>query len=220
MNRNPRPTSLHLPAAFFLFLLLLGSSCSPLYVPNAVNAPMLTDEKQLNLALSTGTSTLDFMASGSPMKHLGLLANFSFAPEEANAVNRHIFGEGGAGYYFATEDLILDVYGGVGLGSTISGGDQGQYLRFFVQPGITAHAEMADFAFTPRISFVSMNQLGVGTYPLVPFFEPSFTVRLGYRNVKCFSQFGLSIPYAAPDYNVNWVMWNFGVNFNIGTIWE
>ena len=163
-------TFLYLTAALFAC-----SSCSRYYYrPNAVNTPLLTDAGQahLNIAGSIGSTTDDFeddgtsylfdlQASVSPIKHLGIIANYStykYTPDNPDAINGNVDGkahllEFGVGGYYAKGNkfkMVVDCYAGYGGGQIRSDVDM-RINRFFIQPGIWVRAPFFDAAFNLRL---------------------------------------------------------------------
>ena len=115
-----------------------------------------------------------------------------------------------------------------------------QFHKFFVQPSFGLSHKVVEAAFTPRFSIVKFyNQtMGVKAFEndtqrrdnflrlgdnAVPFFEPAFTVRVGYRYVKFHAQLMFSVPmndetYSGYDVNDYFqpVSFQTGVSLNFG----
>lgn len=229
------------------------TSCTRYYYkPNGVNTPLFTDGGQAHIGLggSTGdgdgagtTNFFDVQASVSPIRHLGIIGNYStyaFNPDNPDPVSGNVQAraqliEGGVGGYYALGQkkvkMVVDLYGGVGTGSIRSDVNL-DVTRLFLQPGIGMHSPWVDAAFNMRFSRVMYNNLndnGRGQNYLVnkqlidqyngnrridqggySFFEPTITVRAGYKFAK--AQFQMVLSHA-----VNNVPWHYnGSRFTAG----
>lgn len=115
-----------------------------------------------------------------------------------------------------------------------------QFHKFFVQPSFGLSHKVVEAAFTPRFSLVKFygQTMGVKAFEndtqrrdnflrlgdnAVPFFEPAFTVRVGYRYVKFHAQLMFSVPmndetYSGYDVNDYFqpVSFQTGVSLNFG----
>ncbi|MBC7903019.1 MAG: hypothetical protein H7Y27_06335 [Gemmatimonadaceae bacterium] len=157
-------------------ILISFSSCHRYYYkPNAVNTPLFTEGGQahLNLAGSFGgesdgtdysgnTYFFDVQGSVSPIKHLGIIANYSTwayradNPEPVGGnvdADAHLLEVGVGGYYAAGKGkfkLITDIYGGFGAGQLKSDVNM-RINRFFLQPGIGIRSPWFDAAFNLRM---------------------------------------------------------------------
>ncbi len=195
---------------FFLILVLyiVLQSCAPAYVPNTMNTPLFENKNEFKATINGGFNGGDAQFAYTPINHLGIMLNGSFMNNnDSNSYHRHTFGEFGVGYYNAFGIGRFEVYGGYGLGSVDSyfknelfnSKAQATYHRIFIQPSIGISSDFADFSFTPRFVLVNMHLNsttleGFNTGRLDPFFEPAITARFGYKYVKFFMQFGLSVP--------------------------
>ncbi len=208
---------------YFVVALLFLSSCSRYYYkPNAINTPMFTDGMQGHLvaAGSIGgdgddgdrTTFADLQASFSPIKHLGIIGNYStynYSPVSSTATpaRAHIL-EGGIGGYIPVGErkvkMVAELYTGIGTGKLRSDVDM-DVNRYFIQPGIGMRSPWVDAAFNLRWAFVNFSNLddnGRGNTYLVEqqlvdmygnrridkgsytFVEPGLTVRGGYKFIK------------------------------------
>lgn len=139
----------------------------------------------------------------------------------------------GVGGYMAVGErkakLVMDFYGGYGRGNINSDVDM-DVNRIFLQPGIGMHSPWVDVSFNPRFSYVSytnfndngrsvqyLQNQGLIDYQgrridsrTYTFFEPTITVRTGYKFAKV--QFQAAFANA-----VSPVPWNYnGARFTIG----
>lgn len=159
-------------------MLVLGSSCNRYYYkPNAVNAPMFTDGGQFHVAGAGMTSHFednndggnsyffDIQAAYSPIKHLGIIGNYStyaYRPDNVDVAAGHVdadahLAEAGIGTYIVggkgKAKMIADIYAGGGGGSIRSDVDM-NVRRLFIQPGIAMRHPAVDVGFNLRITNV------------------------------------------------------------------
>lgn len=216
-----------------LGLIIILNSCAPAYVPNVVNAPMLHNGGEINANVGIGTNGLDPQIAFGLSDHIGLMVNGSISYPNNDSSHIHRFVEVGTGFYGGSNDVIFEIYGGYGVGyveSTFQGGivfenkyTDANYQRIFIQPGVGTTTKIIDFSFNPRLVFVEMDIKDPdftisSSYDL--FIEPTFTIRLGFRNVKFYSQMGFSIPLDEENlhYDIRWFMFSTGLSLNFGRI--
>lgn len=203
-------------------------SCAPVYVPNAINTPLLTQQHDASLQGSFGFNGYDAQAAYSPLKGLGIMANAGFY--DSNTFT-HTFFEGGAGYYGSFENTgRYEVYGGFGNGNTVLNNNiladriTGNYNRIFIQPSIGAKTNVFEGSFTPRLVYVNFYDLKLDNYTNTPlssvYIEPVVTAKVGYKFAKFFIQFGLSLHtenalsiYSSP------FLFNMGLNLSFSKLY-
>lgn len=213
---------------FVIYALLLSFSCAPVYVPNAIHTPLLTQQHDASLQGSFGFNGYDVQAAYSPVKGLGIMANAGFYDETRFS---HTFFEGGVGYYGAFENTgRYEIYGGYGNGSTdLFKTDNsirvtGHYNRIFLQPSIGAKTNVFEASFAPRFVYVNFYDLNIDNtiYNNVNsiYIEPVVTARVGYKYAKFFVQFGLSLHsdnllslYSSP------FIFNMGLNLSFSKLY-
>lgn len=125
-------TIIHVLRLFFIFLILLSSSCKiPYYRSDSYHAPSLYKKMQLNSEFSFGTNQ-SIKASFSPVSNLGIMAHYQYnqgklSDSESGAFNqRNQHSNGfGIGFYIPASDstkgkgvVVFDGY--VGLHKGIS----------------------------------------------------------------------------------------------------
>ncbi len=107
----------------FVLLSFVISSCSSVYMPNVPNSPMLSAKNEVhasghfslrgNISVNTAYAVSD---------HIGVLFNAAFINQSKTKKDfRQDLVEGGAGYFttFGVKNSrILEIYGGLGKGST------------------------------------------------------------------------------------------------------
>lgn len=223
----------------YMLLALLGfiTSCSPEYIPNMVNSPMLSNQGEFQATIATGTSNFDAQTAFAITDNIGIMVNGSYGNETNDSTDdfhKHLFFEGGLGYY----DKIgakgrYEIYGGFGTGKAEGFYDgatfdsritDATFNRFFVQPGIGISTGIYDGSFSPRFALVQMDPNGAdfrtGKYNL--FFEPVFTSKIGFKYVKFVFQFGFSVPFGDENLNFDYqpFIMNVGLNLNLGRIYD
>jgi len=201
---------------------ILLASCTPVYIPNAVNVPLLGGKGEANIQASLGTSMADIQAAVAVTDHFALMANGSFGSEEDGD---HLFLEGGAGYFKNMGKAgRYEMFAGYGWGRTestiegsLGGYAKGNYNRFFIQPSIGAATENFDGAFSLRLAYVDFfnTESFAGTDTL--FIEPVLTGKVGFKFVKLVLQVGISVPFRK-EVNIDYqpLIFNLGLNFNLG----
>lgn len=243
-------------------ILIVGSSCNRYYYkPNGVNAPLFTDAGQahLNVAGSIGGGNnidndieysgtryaFDLQGSVSPIKHLGIIANYSTTkyiadnPDFAsgNVDSKSHFLEFGAGGYYAKGKkfkMVLDCYAGYGYGK-ITGDIDIRMNRIFLQPGIGLRSPAFDAAFNLRLVNVKYHHLDTkgrdNDYLLQQnlinsggrridntnygFVEPSFTVRTGYKFLKVQLQMVIAEEMTSVQWHYSPYRYTVGLYFSL-----
>ena len=218
---------------FFLGLVTLCTSCSPEYIPNMVNSPMLSNQGEFQATVATGTSNFDAQTAFAVTDNIGIMANGSFGNETNDTTDdyhKHFFIEGGVGYYDKIGDKgRYEIYGGYGIGKVDgffenanfdSRRTDANYNRFFIQPGIGVSTGIYDGSFSPRFVLIQMNPEGPGfdTGNYNVFVEPVFTSKIGFKYVKFVYQIGFSVPLGEQNLNFNHqtLIMNVGLNINFG----
>lgn len=159
--------------------------CSPLYFPNTVHTPMLSEEGDGNISGHLGTSGINLQAAYAINDRIGLMSNTNLIGSNEDT-DAQIFTEFGVGHYKKIGGKgLFELYGGLGVGT--------EYYRFFAQPSIGFHSKNADIAFTSRlVSLHLYDDLEDGNQAF--YIEPAITTKLGVKNVKLIGQLGFSLP--------------------------
>jgi len=230
---------------FFLAVVISGSlvfqSCSPVYIPNTVNAPLLSNKGEVQASVNIGISGIDPQLAVAVTENIGLMLNASFYDmnntDPDGYKNGRLFIEGGIGYYKPFySDIRFETFGGFGVGeingyfenNVFSGHGASQYRRVFIQPDIGFCTDVFDISLAGRLCFVnivltsdSLRQFSRNTFD--PFFEPTITVKVGYKYVKFVTQFGVSFPLRSATYHYDQVYYNYvpiifsvGLQLNLG----
>ncbi len=199
---------------YLLFLIVLCTwmaSCSPSYLPNNLNMPLLytTTDKPNDLYLSASLSG-EIQAAYAVADHIGVMANVLALP---GGEDRYFLGEAGIGTFTTINDNFhLEIFGGGGYGSGNATGtrtlfnttteqtEQGKYWRYFVQPDVGVHTKPFELALGTRFSYVdyfefSQDGMAPVDLPGTWLIEPSVALRFGFggrgffKNKKLFIQF-------------------------------
>lgn len=231
----------------FLVIILLISSCSPVYVPNARNAPLFTKagEFQGSFQFLNG---LDVQGAVSVTNHIGLMGNFSYENRDSTSSNNfydedsyhyHRFFEGGIGYYESVGKWTFELFGGYGRGTGAGEGNfqwistdgyraKGKFDRYFIQPAFGLNKKTVHVAFVPRITLVDFKDFtdrnGIKHKDNIDptfFFEPGVVGKINLLQNRFFFTFqaGVSIP-AGFDvyYDYRPFQLTTGLGFRLGNI--
>jgi hypothetical protein len=149
--------------------------------------------------------------------------------------------EGSVGYYRKlSENFVFDVYGGIGNfnGFTADAGLEGvdfNYNRFFIQPSFGVNSQYVDIILSLRLSNLNYasvqygvgqtraqdlaaNYFGDSPFPLPGddfyFIEPTFTMRVGVRQVKLEVQTGFAFNYSSRPLDYDPFHFGVGLVYN------
>lgn len=199
-----------LPLGSFLLALFSMSGCVSTYMPNVPNTPMFTGKGELSVGGHiTPKGNITFNTAYAVSDHFAVLLNGSMLNSERRKRDfRHNLLEAGGGYFttFGPQgDRIIEVYGGIGGGSsdrTENNEDkegvmtydryEANFSKYFVQVNFSSkrkksvHLLNRDFPLNYgtalRASYINMNKYLVNGKPGEEedniFFEPIFYTRL------------------------------------------
>lgn len=167
-----------------LAIVLLWTSCGPtIYVPNTINAPLLTEQHDFRASVGTVAyapeSSVDFMGAYAATDHLAFTGSAFFMSgtvrESRPRTNRLLEGAMGVYNTFGPDkngqDLgRLELFAGFGRGKGEDAGYHtrffvnqdrvtGRYNRFYLQPAIGLRTKIFDASFATRISRVNFSQM-------------------------------------------------------------
>lgn len=197
-----------------LFIALASTSCAPVYVPNARNAPLFRGAGEFQGSVHFGQG-MDAQMAVAITEHVGVMTNYNWVNRTGTSNEsdylKHNFFEGGIGYYENTGSICYEVFAGYGKGKGTSYGDYdffgpttvlstGKYNRFFIQPSLGSNHKVFNWIFSTRFSVVDFTEFeSDGQQPFndtdpVIFIEPAFTGRINFGSTKMYAQFqtGLS----------------------------
>lgn len=224
---------------------LVLSSCAPVYVPNARNAPLFTKAGEFQGSIQFGNG-IDAQGAIAVTNHIGVMGNFSYAdnkspdPDDIDDYHRHKFFEGGIGYFENEGKWCYEIFAGYGKGEGSSydtydffdtnNGDPiratGKFERFFIQPAFGLNKKVMHVAFVPRIALVDFNEFNSddAIAPYIAdddpklFIEPAVIGRVNLMNNHMFFTFqgGFSIPVTKTYYEYRPFYVSTGIGFRIG----
>jgi len=223
----------------------LFTSCNTtLYVPNAVNAPLLKEKNEIKASIGFN----NFQAAYGITQNVGVIANAYWDDFKADVTtngvttktnNKGNLYEIGLGYFKPlSQNVVFETYVGGGLGKIdFSNGQQEQYYdvdatKFFIQPAVGYVSKMFDLAFTPRFSAVKYNHLNVSGYTQAEldqeylnkkdvegktwmFLEPAITARVGFKYVKLQAQVGFASKLTSGDLKYESRFSSLGISVNL-----
>jgi hypothetical protein len=230
--------SIKLKYTILFFSCLLGfSSCRTVYAPNAVNAPLLQEKGELKATLSTNNLQVATAVSD----HVGLMVNGylnDYKSDDRSFKNNGKGAELGIGYFAHNDQRITyEAYGGVGFynvrirESNDTKTFDADAMKYFVQPSVGWVNPFFEVAVSPRLSVVKYNSPELTGYTSQErvsnffdivdqkahaFFEPTVTLRGGYKFVKLQVQVGHSFKLTKNDINRNDGIGSIGLIFDIG----
>ena len=187
-----------------IILSLFLTSCY-VYVPNVINAPLLSNKGEVQANLNIGESGFDPQISAAVSDYVGVMVNGSFRFNNNNSTTGeiHNFVEAGAGYYTKFENIgRFEIYGGAGVGNLTANNANFwtstepeihvKTFRLFLQPDIGVKTNYFEASFAPRLVLLNLD---MGRENSTNFFiEPAITVKGGAKNIKIVFQAGCSIP--------------------------
>ncbi|MBP7731735.1 MAG: hypothetical protein KA114_08885 [Bacteroidales bacterium] len=215
----------------YAFVALIINSCAPAYVPNVLNAPMLTNKNEVQAAVYIGTSGFDPQIAWAPTNHIGVMANASFMNSTSDSTenyHKHSFFEFGAGYYTAFgERFKFETFGGAGFGkiSALYENDlwtstsQVDIVRYFVQPTVGVTSKAIDFGVSSRLALVNMKQEDKSTTSLM--LEPAATLKIGWDYIKIVGKVGFSAPLTKDvKFEYQPFLFSVGLQGNFGKVFR
>jgi len=198
----------------FVAILVLGSSCAPVYVPNARQTNMMSEKGELHASAQAGTNGGDLQLAYAVSDKFGLFGSGSFKSDKTSGnsdsdFHEHRYGELGAIYYRPFGNIgRFEALAGLGFGEAeavdqyeIFGPQQvratGRYNKFFTQANIGLETDPFETGLALRMGQVTFNEFETSNNSLQEtesgtFFEPAVFARLGWQNFKLESQLGIA----------------------------
>jgi hypothetical protein len=229
---------------FSLSIILLNCCTTQMYVPNAINAPLLRERGEVQVVVTQN----DLQAAVGLNRNFGIMANgfYKNYVAENNYVHGGMLGEVGFGYFKNLDRrFVFESFLGAGAGNVYkqkefrNGSDElytarfkAQAARFFIQPDFGFRSKVTDLVLSSRFSFVKYTRFNGGNYPmeelerdyldhdhltgpLFMFAEPALTWRLGYKYVKFQFQTGMTINMTGNNIRYAKNFSSFGVIINV-----
>ncbi len=226
----------------FAALLLLLSQCSPVYIPNTRNAPLLAKAGEFQGAMQFGTNGIDLQGSVAVTNNLALMGNYSYGNRNTDTLytnsrenyHKHKFYEGAIGYYKNEERFCFEVFVGYGRGEGTSYGSfssltsssqdrvAGKYSRIFFQPSFGINRKFVSFAFTPRFAMIDFSEFSIASSPVIIvdldpkiFVEPAVTARFNFLDNRFFATIQIGVSTSLAD-NVPFDYEPFNISTGLG----
>jgi len=182
-------------------------SCGPIYyAPNATQVPLFTQRKQIAATACATNGGIQFDGAFSLSDQVLICASGSFAnPKEDESGNggTGTLVELGGGYYKPIQEkIVTGVTGLLGIGNmenhypSAGGSVEADLFRWGIQPYIGFTGKYVEGVIATRFAGVNyssingqltLNNLEQGNYlranSYQVFFEPSFTLRIGYKSI-------------------------------------
>ena len=222
-------------------MIVLASSCAPVYIPNVRNSPMFTQKGEFQAAVQVGNG-LNGQVAWAATENFGVMGNYSYLERSDYDSNpqdfsKHTLAEGGVGYFKNTESMFFEVFAGYGEGrgwsydtytfiSTQNISASGNYKRYFIQPAFGMNKKMVYVSFVPRFSIVDFTEFSTGGArylvdedPVV-FFEPAVICRANFHDNFFFTfQGGFSAPvFNSPFYDYRLLQFSTGFGLRFGGV--
>ncbi len=173
----------------YLLVLVLMSSCAPLYLPATRNAPLFTEGGEAQLSGYISSAGIEGQAAYSLTDNIAVIGSYAYANQKktSNGVEytrKNSYAEIGLGLYNTTRSSRWEIFAGYGFGEStssdvygffsppLSPGTEtvatGKLQRFFIQPSIGTNNRGTNVAFTPKISWVDFTEFSTdnGGQPL------------------------------------------------------
>lgn len=217
-----------------LAIIISFYACSPEYIPNMVNSPMLSNQGEFQATVATGTSNLDVQTAYAVSDNWALMINGSYADEHSDTTDdfhKHLIVEMGGGYYEKLGKVgRYELFAGYGLGKLEGLYEdalfdepvtQASFKKIFIQPGIGISTGFYDGSFATRFSFIKMepdNQMPNINKDYNLFFEPVITNKFGSKTIKFIMQIGFSVPISDSKlyYDYQPFLFSVGLHLNLG----
>jgi len=188
-----------------MVIAIIINGCSPAYIPNVINTPLLSNKGEIQAAIYTGVSGFDSQFAMAVSDNTGIMLNGSISNSnssiEYNDNSRRQFVELGIGHYRKiNEKARIETFGGFGIGKVhgqfniAHNGDysEAHFNRIFFQPTFGLTSKIFDGSIAPRFVAVSIYHPSISGLGI--FLEPVVTCKIGYKNVKAVFQIGISLP--------------------------
>lgn len=164
-----------------LFSLFLVTCTPPMYIPNALNVPVLEEKGDAEIAYNLGTGGHNIQANYAWSNNFGVMVNGSYLKSKTVYLNfdeqiNHKFIESGIGYQKHVNDFYYNIYGGYGKGEAHVRGDFfglllhpfphteafAQYSKVFIQPSVFMGGSKIEDILKPylslRMSYINIDQ--------------------------------------------------------------
>jgi hypothetical protein len=237
--------------SILFILFILGSCTHYYYAPNIHNVPLLQNKKDARflIAQSNGgeINSTEIQGAYAVSDKIGVTANTMFSSSKNNkdSTDRGNGGliELGVGYFkpINTTHFIFESYLGLGGGSIHNTFQNNQTIhtsvsRFFIQPALGYSRKHIQLALSAKLCGVNLSKPTgysnlesnqrihldyVGSHPFSLMFEPAFTIRAGWNNLKLQFQYGISTNLNNPELSQGESNMSLGIYFELNkSFWE
>jgi hypothetical protein len=209
-------------AAALISACVFNSCSTQMYVSNAVNAPLLKEKGEVQVAVTQN----DLQAAVGLGSNFGIMANGFYRNYQSDNQYKHngLLGELGIGYFKPLQNnFVFETYVGGGAGRVYkqqeftAANDERYLAKFdasavkgFIQPNFGYKSRFFDAVISSRFSALKYSSFSQSNYPAAElqkdyldnnnltgpvfmFAEPALTLRGGFKYVKLQAQFGLTI---------------------------
>lgn len=190
------------------------SSCAPLYIPNNVNTPLLSEENEVAANIGISNSGVNTQIAYAFTDKMGILLNGAFLSNEKNSsdpenfsIHKFHYGEFAIGYFEnPSKNLVVEGYFGAGLGNSASSDylvfdhdnmiyGEGSFYKLFLQGDVGVKGKFAEAGVALRTAYVNFENYEYKHFDLTEtqdafFMEPSVFLRLGGPMFKFQAQVG------------------------------
>lgn len=225
---------------WFIILILLVSSCAPVYRSTTFNTPMFDNKGDADVKLGTGTAGVELQGGIAVSDNFAITANFgsfNFESDSTDYFKKHRIVEVGGGYYSNNEGTLqYGVYSGYGyarvqaLDMTFFGYEdqwlKGSYHKLYIQPFIGFKAnniiELITSVRLTNVVYYDMETLNLdynfneGIHDV--FAEPAIQMRIYGGDFFFYGQGSLSLPVGSEaEFDYKMVFMSFGFGYRFGS---
>lgn len=202
------------------FIIISFISCAPIYIPNDVNAPLLTKEGEATLSLNYGTNGFNYQSAYALTNNLAFQINGQNLAQDINSRNKESINvnepeqtvnyyEAAFGYYYPfNETTILEIFTGGGIGNSSALDTyniftknkiyaEGEFYKMFLQLDIGNKREFIEGGVALRFAYIEFTKYKFENFkftgkPSSILFEPTVFLRLGGPIFKFKTQLGFA----------------------------
>jgi len=197
--------------AFFSIIFL--TSCSTIYVPNAINTPLLSKKNESVIGINTGITGTDLHSSYAITNSFAIMLNYSRINQGDQEKLKQNFGEVAIGYFKNLNNSnVTEFFLGMGYGETSSIGKiiykdyiyeeikaDSKFYRFFAQLDFGIKGKIIETGISLRSSYVYFSNIKFSNSIFNEeislnniFVTPAFFFRIGSPIFKIQAQIGYS----------------------------
>ncbi len=213
----------------FIIVIATLNSCSPVYLPTTINAPLFKEKGDAHAGVNVAVSGTHLSAAYAITDNIAISGdvtirtNVDDPTSDIDITTQQIFNGGVGAFKCFDNGFLVGVMGGAGAGN-VQNFDWNQndrinnsLTKLYISPYIGNVHDIIGFSLGTRFSYVdirSRQQQATGY-----FFEPFISGEVGYKYVKMYIQIGLSGQISGAntiDYNP--FMLNIGLKGSLNII--